>query len=374
MLWYICISIVLIGCAYTVATAWFIRRLSGRTAARVREPRAVTVLKPLHGTEPYLEENLRTFDAQDYAGEVQVICGVGEATDAAAGLVRSLEGRTRHRFELAENAPEIGLNRKICNIANMMKLARHDVLVLSDSDMRVGPDYLSHVVAPFEDPAVGLVTCFYRGRPATRRFWPRLHATAIDHHFLPNAVFGTSLGLATPCFGSTIALSSGMLAKIGGFGAFRDLLADDYEIGRAVARAGGKTVIPPIVLEHVCSEATFGEVLAHELRWARTIRLIDPLGYAGSFVTHPFALSLLVMLIYGISPATLLLTGLALASRSLVPLEMRRAFRAEGSSIALGPIRDVLSFAVFILSFLPISLRWRGQRFMVRRDGTMASN
>jgi len=333
----------------------------------------MTVLKPLYGAETQLAANLLSFDAQDYAGDVQILCGVREDTDPAVSVVRGLMGQTRHPFELATGARDLGSNRKISNIVNMMQLSRHDVLVLSDSDMRVGPDYLSHVAAPFEDPTTGLVTCLYRGLPVGG-FWSRLHASSIDHHFLPNALVGLALGLAEPCFGSTIALRSEALRKIGGFEAFADKLADDYEIGRAVRHLGLKAVIPPIVLAHTCSEKTFREVAAHELRWARTIRLVDPLGYAGSIVTHPWPLALMGGILANFSAISLVIMLLALACRSLVPIEMRRGFKAEGASIMLGPLRDLLSFAIFLASFLPLKVSWRGQSYRVRADGTMVSN
>jgi ceramide glucosyltransferase len=252
----------------------------------------------------------------------------------------------------------------------MMNLRRHNLIVLSDSDMRVGPAYLAHVVAPFDDPAVGLVTCFYRGLP-TGGFWSRLHATSIDHHFLPNAVVGTALGLAEPCFGSTIAVNWQMLQRIGGFEAFRDKLADDYEMGRAVRAAGARAVIPPILLAHTCSETSFAEVFAHELRWAKTIKLIDPAGYCGSIVTHPFPMAVIAATLGGLSATSLAIIALTLACRSLVPIEMKRGFTAEGSSVALGPLRDLLSFAVFLASLLPFAVNWRGGRYTLRPDGTM---
>lgn len=374
VLWLICSVIAIIGSAYAVIAAVLIHRQARRASLPpIPAPPSVTILKPLYGAEPQLVSNVLSFDAQDYAGPVQIICGVRDPADPAANAVRTLSGRTRHPFELAADAPDAGSNRKISNVLNMMRLCRHDILVLSDSDMRVEPDYLDQTIAPFADPAVGLVTCLYRGLPVAG-FWSRLHAASIDHHFLPNVLIGLAIGLAEPCFGSTIALRRETLQKIGGFEAFANKLADDYEIGRAVRKTGARAVIPPLVLAHTCGEQTLREVVSHELRWAKTIRLVDPIGYTGSIVTHPLPFALWGVLLNHSAPISWGLLALTLACRSLVPIEMKRGYNAEGASVALGPLRDLLSFAIFVASFLPLKVTWRGHSYRVDQDGTMTSN
>lgn len=372
-LWLFCSVLALIGCVYAVFSAVLIGRFARRVAPDCRQSTAVTILKPLYGAEPQLAANLLSFDDQDYPGGVQIICGVREAADPAAGTVRGLSGQTVHPFELATNAPDAGSNRKISNIINMMVLCRNDIVVLSDSDMRVGRHYLSQILQPFDDPSVGLVTCLYRGLPVAG-FWSRVHAAAIDHHFFPNILAGLSLGLAEPCFGSTIALRRETLRKIGGFEAFADKLADDYEIGRAVRLAGYKAVIPPVVIVHTCGENSFRDVFFHELRWAKTIRLVDPVGHAGSVVTHALPIALINATFDSFGAISLGIIALALACRALIPIEMKRGFKAEGASIVLGPLRDLLSFTVFVASFLPLKVQWRGHSYRLRRDGSMVAN
>lgn len=374
LLWLICSAIAIIGSAYAAIAAVLIHR-QARLAPLPAHPAppSVTILKPLYGAEPQLAANLLSFDAQDYAGPVEIICGVRDPSDPAAEAVKNLSGKTRHVFQLAKDAPDAGPNRKISNILNMMRLSRNGMIALSDSDMRVTPDYLAQITAPFADPNVGLVTCLYRGLPVSG-FWSRLHAASIDHHFLPNVLIGLALGMAEPCFGSTIALRRETLQKIGGFEAFADKLADDYEIGRAVRQTGAKAVIPPIVLEHTCGEETFSEVVSHELRWAKTIRLVDPIGYAGSIVTHPLPFAVSGVLLDNFTPFSLGVLAFTLACRSLVPIEMKRGYNAKGASVALGPLRDLLSFAIFVASFLPFNVTWRGHSYRVRQDGTMTSD
>lgn len=369
-LWLFCSGVAVIGCVYAVFASRLIRSQARRVAAGRQHTEAVTLLKPLYGAEPQLAANLLSFDRQDYTGPVQIICGTRLASDPAVGVVEGLANRTQNTFELATQAPDVGSNRKMSNVINIMKFCRHDIIVLSDSDMRVGETYITEVVAPFADPAVGLVTCLYRGLPVAG-FWSRLHAASIDHHFLPNVLAGLKLGRAEPCFGSTIALRRETLRDIGGFEAFADKLADDYEIGRAVRALGQNVVIPPIVLLHTCAETSLRDVVLHELRWARTVRLVDPAGYAGSLVTHPLPMAIIAGIFDNFGPVSLGLLAATLACRSLVPIEMKRGLGAEGSSIAIGPLRDILSFAIFLASFLPLKVDWRGHSYRLRPDGTM---
>jgi hopanoid biosynthesis associated glycosyl transferase protein HpnI len=183
-------------------------------------------------------------------------------------------------LELIIDATLHGANRKVSNLINMTPPIRHDIVILADSDIRVAPDYLARVIAALQQPGVGAVTCLYHG-VAVSGPWSRLGALFINAHFLPSVVLGLASGLAQPCFGSTIALKRSTLDAIGGFAAFADRLDDDYAIGAAVRERGNVVAIPPFTVAHLCNEASLTELWRHELRWARTIRNIAPLGHAG---------------------------------------------------------------------------------------------
>jgi ceramide glucosyltransferase len=226
------------------------------------------------------------------------------------------------------------------------------------------------IAATLGQPGVGLVTCLYCGAVA-RGIWSRFSAAAIDYHFLPNVLIGLKLGLATPCFGSTIAVTKTTLTKIGGLQSIADQLADDYAMGMAVRRAGLKVAIPPFIVAHTCAERSLHELLLHEIRWARTIRAVDPLGYAGLAITHAVPLALLGVLLGGLTPAAFIL-ALALACRFALQAELRRLFNLHNGIFWFGPIRDVLSFVVFVASFLGRRVEWRGQRYGVKADHTLA--
>ncbi|ASG23769.1 bacteriohopanetetrol glucosamine biosynthesis glycosyltransferase HpnI [Nitrospirillum viridazoti] len=377
-----------VGTLYTLAAADIARRFfatrgdgrgdgKGEGGERPGGPApAVTVLRPLHGAEPGLAARLRALTIQEYAGPVQVVCGVQAHDDPAIAIVKDLIAELEAagspvRLDLVVDTTRHGANAKISNVINLMAVARHEVLVLADSDIAVGSDYLARVVGALSRPGVGLVTCLYRGDPVDAgSFWQDQAARAVDHHFLPNVLVGLRLGLAKPCFGSTIALTDETLERIGGFAAFRDILADDHAMGMAVRAMGLAVAVPPFVVGHLAPESSLGAVLAHELRWARTIRGLDPGGYAGSIVTHPVPLALIGAIFAGWHAWSLLLLGLAVAARLVLQVTIdARITRSRPRWPGL--IRDVLSFLVFVASFGIRRVSWRGQRFSVKSDGTM---
>lgn len=371
-LWLICTSFAVIGSAYWALAAAQLRRFFAKPAAEPASIAAsVTLLKPLCGAEPGLEANLKSFCDQDYSGPLQILLAVQDAADPAVAIAERVKAAHPNRdIRIVADSRLHGANRKISNVMNAADYARGDIVVLSDSDMRVSPDYLRRITAALAGQDVGVVTCLYRGLPVAG-LWSRLAAAEIDYRFLPSILVGLRLKLATPCFGSTIALKAETLAQIGGFGAFADQLADDYAIGAAVRGLGLKAAIPAFVIDHVCPEASLRELLRRELRWARTIRLIDPIGHLGSIVTHPLPFALAAAAVPGFAGTSLWVLGLTLACGLLVPLQFARSFAGGRVPIWLAPVRDLLSFAVFVASFLPRPVSWRGRRYKIERDGTL---
>ena len=336
---------------------------------------AVSVLKPLYGDEPGLARNLRSFCEQAYPGPVEVLFGVASAADPAAAVARALIAEMPERdLRLVVDDRRWGTNGKVSNLVNLAERACHPVVVLADSDMRVAPDYLVRVVAALERPGVGAVTCLYRGL-AISNVWSRLAVLWIDNHFLPSVAVGTALGLAKPCFGSTIALRRETLDRIGGFLAVKDRLADDYAIGEAVRALGLAVALPPgLVLGHTCATTSARGLLRQELRWARTIRSLDPIGFGGSLVTHPIPLATLAALASGFSAPAMAILGLAVASRLLLAVFVGRALGSGTKGLILGPVRDYAAFLVFLVSFWPGSIDWRGHRFGLAADGSMTGS
>jgi len=261
-----------------------------------------------------------------------------------------------------------GRNRKMSNLINALKHARHETLVMIDSDIEVGRDYLAHVVDELQEPGVGAVTCLYTGI-AGRGLWARLTAKSTNVHFLPGVIVGLKAKLAEPCFGSTIALTRATLERIGGLQIFADQLWDDYAIGQAIRAAGLRVKVSSLTVGHVCPESTGRDYFTYQLRNARTIGGIDPIGYLGAVITYPFGLAVLAVLLGAGQPAVVL-AGLALTSRAVLGGCVMRRFGVRAHYWLL-PLHDLAAFAVYLLSFFGGSVMWRGHRYQVRSDGTL---
>jgi len=333
---------------------------------------AVTLLKPLYLAEPGLEQNLRSFFLQNYAAPLQIVFGVRNYADPALLIVEKLKRSFPDAdIEVVVEAKLSGTNPKISNLINMQSRAKHDVLVMSDSDIRVRPDYVRQLMAAMNEPGVGAVTCLYTGRPVGS-VWSTLAAMGIDYQFRPNAIVGIAAGLAKPCFGSTIALRRQTLEEIGGFEAFSDVLADDYELGRAVRSKGYRLAVSGWTVEHICSQESAQDLFEQEVRWAKTISMLDRPGYLGSLVTFPFSLSILAMLFLGVTWTGLAVVAATFFARLLLALRSRHSLRSYAGPLWLLPLRDVLSFGVFVASFFGKSVRWRGTRYLTSPDGALA--
>lgn len=376
----VCLILATVGVLYTCAAVFTVRRYVAKNkylaAAKSRSP--VTILKPLRGVHPGLRDDLLSFVNQQHDAGVQIIIGLHDPGDPALAVVAAI------RDESADGLPHMqvvidgsrhGSNNKVSNLINMLPHARHPVIVLADSDIRLEAGDIAAVAAELDAPGTGLVTCLYLGDPRAGLL-SQLSAMAVDHHFLPSVTVGLALGLAQPTFGALIALRRDTLAATGGFEALADTLADDYALGAAVRRLGLAGEVSTRIVRHAATEDNLAALLRHELRWARTIRTVDPAGFAGSIVTHPVPFAALALLAAG--PGVLTVTALvaALASRAMLQVQGPSAsFRVSRlRRIVLGPVRDMLSFGVFVASFFVSTVEWSGARLDIRKDGTMAEN
>ena len=371
VLWLIFTLAAIAACAYALFGAVLLRQFGQKGPIVASFSPALTLLKPLYGAEPGLEDNLISFCNQEYSAPVQFVVGIENNADPAGAVVDRLKELFPGRdIELVIDSRQHGANPKISNLINMSRRVSHEVVVVSDSDIRVEPLYLRSVVSALGAPNVGAVTCLYYGFSLSG-LWSRLSAAAINEHFLPSALVGLRLGIARPCTGATIAIRTDTLRMIGGFEAFADQLADDYAIGEAVRQFGFKVAVAPILVGHGCAETSVGELVLHELRWARTLRLLAPWGYAGLLLTHATPLALIAAVFGGFSVSSWAIVALALACRLSIPIQLR-ALSCGGDALPwLSPIRDLLSFAIFLASFLPSQISWRGSRYVLRSDGTL---
>jgi len=368
-------GLALLGAGYALAAALFAGRfMRGRNTPVSTYP-AVTILKPLHLGEPGLSENLESFFAQDYPGNVQIVFGVHDSGDPAIAVVEALQARYPHRDTvIVTDGARHGSNAKVSNLINMLPSARHGILVLSDSDIMVTPRWLRHVTDALAQPGVGLVTCLYTGEvvQGQDRIWSTLSAMGTSYDFLPNVILGASLGLAEPCMGSTIALSRAMLDEIGGFMAFADYLADDYEIGRAVRARGHMLAIPAMGVGHAATESSARELFRHELRWTRTIRTVNPVGHIGTIITFGFPMALISAVLLHFSWFGIAVLCMTLAARLFLKRRIDGIFGTYAGPSWLLPARDLLSFAVFVTSLFGETVHWRGTRFSVEPSGALS--
>jgi ceramide glucosyltransferase len=319
----------------------------------------VTVLKPLRGAEPRLYDNLATLCRQQHPA-FQIVFGVHNADDPALAVVRRLQSDFPDcDIALAISPEQHGSNGKVSNLINMLPLARYDKLVLADSDIAVPPGYLTHVTAPLADPAVGVVTCLYRGH-ALSGFWPALGAQFINDWFAPSVRVAHAGGSSSFAFGATIALRRDALAAIGGFETLANRLADDYWLGELTRRIGLRTVLSDVMVGTDVAEGTLAELWTHELRWLRTIRSLNPAGFAFTFITFTWPLLLLGLLLAP-QPAALAIACIGLLARSAL------AGRGGGAGAMLrAPLRDLLLLAEWAAALFGTHVRWHGQRMAVK--------
>jgi ceramide glucosyltransferase len=354
--------------AYLVGTVIATIRFARRRVALPSEQPPISVLKPLHGAEPGLYENLLSFIDQDYP-TTQIVFGVRSSDDGALPIARQVIADRPGRDIALVIDPRVSCrNLKVANLVNMLPSTRHDILVFSDADTRVSRDYLASVTAPLSDPATGLVTCLYRGLP-TGGLWSRLGALHINFDFLPSALVAEALGTGGGCFGATITLRRAVLERIGGLAVVHDELADDHRIGTAVREAGLATALSSYMVETLVSEKSFKSLWQHELRWGRTVRLMAPAGFAGSIATHTVTIALLATVVCGFSLTSLgflaMSCGLRWASAAAIALVLRLPM----TGLWMLPLRGLLSFAVFIGSFCGRNVLWSGQLFRVEPSG-----
>ncbi|HTJ62340.1 MAG TPA: bacteriohopanetetrol glucosamine biosynthesis glycosyltransferase HpnI [Alphaproteobacteria bacterium] len=363
------------GSAYQLLAAYAVRRFVTKPAQIpiVRPP--VTLLKPLCGDESGLYQNLRTFCELQYPG-FQIVFGVRDPDDPAISVVERLQADLpKVDIALVVDPAIHGTNYKVSNLINMMAAAKHDVLVLSDSDMHVDPHYLDAVVGTLQEPGVGVATCLYTGAP-TKGFWSALGGAGINYWFLPSATVSKLLGGTTGCYGATIALRRETLETVGGFQALKNQLADDYALGAAVEKTGKRIAVVPHLPSTTSDEPTFGTLYRHELRWARTIRNTAPLGFAGSAITYPVPLALIGAILGSVAglPDAMLLSVVALAvlCRSAMIALVARMLKLPAPAWWLFLPRDVLSLVILIMAFLGRSVSWRNSAFRVDSVGALS--
>ena len=346
------------------------------TLAAERRP-AITSLKPLKGCDATTVESLQSWFNQNYAGQVQILFGVADASDPVCKIVRELIEKNPGRdAQLVVCAESLGANGKVSTLVQLERLAKHELILVSDADVRVPADFLANIVAPLRDSRTGLVNCFYRlANPATTAM--RCEAVAINADFWSQVLQSTHLKPPDFALGAAMLTRRKLLEEIGGFAALANCLADDYQLGHRIAQRGHRIALCPVVVECWDAPMNWCDVWKHQLRWARTIRVCRPMPYFFSILSNATLWPLLWLVAALVLSKTFYLPLLAVAClliRIALAQNLQRRFMQSRQNLAspwLVPVKDLLQAAVWLGAFLGNTVEWRGQRMKLRRDGTL---
>jgi ceramide glucosyltransferase len=350
---------------YAVA-AWLLPARVAKVRRGFTLPPRVSVLKPLYGFEARLEANLISL-ARSATSNVEVLCGVRDPNDAALAVVDRVKAAfPQCRIEVVVDPRVHGHNLKVSNLINLYERATGDVFIIADSDILVADDYVARVTAPLADPAIGLVTCMYRGR-ASDAFISRLGSLFIDTWFIPSVRVASHLGERSFGFGATLAVRRETLEAVGGFASIKDQLADDYWLGELIHRLGQPTVLSRVVVETDIAEASFAALWSREIRWMRTIRSLNPLGFSATFLTHTFPM-LFIAILLDHSDTTLAIAAIGLCAR----IGLQR--RAAESALWLMPLRDTLSLIEWAFALTGRTVTWRDSTLPLEADPSAISS
>ncbi len=361
------------GCGYYILCLWSARtfvRDRRRCAARSEAWHPpISILKPLRGTDPEIYESFRSHCMQDYP-EYELIFGVSDPEDPALELVERLQAEFPQRSIRLMVCPKVlGTNMKVSNLVQMLPLARYDYIVVNDSDIRVDPDYLRRIAHDFADPQVGMVTCLYRGI-AGHTLGSRLEATGISTDFSAGVLAARQVEGIRFALGSTLAFPRKALEAIGGFETLVDYLADDFELGARIARAGFEVRLSDVVVDHHLPDYSLRGFLQHQLRWARSTRDSRRWGYTGVVLTFGLPWALLgVVLSAGAGWAWAVLT-IAAVLRCAMAWVVGVTILHDSDVprlLPLLPLRDVVAMLVWMASFAGHTVAWRGDEFILEK-------
>lgn len=358
---------------------------------------AVTLLKPLKGRDATTADSLLSWFNQKYAGPVQILFGVADTNDPVCGIVREfIERNPGHDIQLVICSESFGTNGKMATLSQLERSAKYELILVSDADVRVPPDFLAQEVALLRDDKTALVNCFYRlANPVTAAM--RWEAVAVNADFWSQVLQAASLKPLDFALGAAILIRRKALAEIGGFKSLAHCLADDYQLGHRIAEKGHRLALCPIVVECWDSPMSWRDVWHHQLRWARTIRVCQPLPYFFSILANAtfWPLLWLFSTLPGLSvksgqitdygffqtsgigigiPCGMFVAIALILIRVCLAQNLQRRFTPERKLVSpfwLVPVKDLLQVALWLGAFLGNTVEWRGQRMKLRGDGTL---
>jgi len=368
----------LCGLGYSVLALWSARDFAHRARGHAGSL-PVSILKPVKGVDARMYAGFVSHCTQQYPGEFEILFGVSDPADPAVAMIHRLQAEfPQHDIRLIQCSQRLGTSGKVSNLAQMIPHARHSHFLVNDSDILVGPHYLAHIMAEF-GPNVGMVTAPYIGRssdrPAERTVWSKLESLGIATDFFPGVLTarkiesGIHFGL-----GSTLAFSQPALTAIGGLEPLLEYLADDYELGVRIARAGYQVVLANEVVETAVPKYTLRGFWDHQMRWMRSTRDSRKAGYAGLVCTYALPWALLTCVASGFALWSFTLLSLVAVARVAVALSVGVGVLRDGQVLRdlwLLPVRDFTSLLQWAWSYANNIVVWRGERFRLK-DGRIS--
>jgi ceramide glucosyltransferase len=360
---------------YALISLCCARSFFNRTREQAGHTPPVTIIKPVKGMEAESYKNFASFCRQEYP-RFQIIFAAASSSDPVIPVIERLAADfPAVDMELVVDGRIHGPNYKVCNLINAFPKAKHDIIIICDSDIRVEKGYLGEVCAPFSDPAVGLVTSLYRSSVVPGAA-TAIEAMGFTAEMVPNVMVALRLEGLSFALGASMAVRRKALEDIGGFPALVDYLADDYQLGNKVHRAGWRLALSDYFVESMMHREELATVLSRQLRWARTMRASRPGGYFVSGLTQPFPAALLALIVSGFSIAGVAAAILLYGVRSMTALTFSRRYLRDGifpSRLWLLPVRDMFAFATWLLAFAGNRVRWRGHLFRLLPGGRIVA-
>ena len=360
--------------AYSLVTLYSVRSFFSRRTKSEKISPPLSIVKPIKGLDAGSRRNLESFCLQDYP-EFQIVFALQSQDDPSLPVIRQLiVDYPDLDMKVVIDGTVHGSNAKVGNLINAYQHLKHDIIVVSDSDIRVAPDYLSNITAHFSDPKAGLVTSVYRAANVDT-LSAAIEATGYCSEMIPNVIVAERLEGLSFALGASMAVRRDALQGVGGFGALADYLADDYQLGNMIHRAGWKVALSGDFVDIYMQRESLSDVLSRQLRWSRTMRVSRPRGYLASGITHPIPALALSVAFAGLTFPALSAAALLYMLRSSVLTFLSRSYAKDGlfpRYLWLLPFRDLLSTATWALAFAGNRVRWRGELYTVGSDGKMA--
>ncbi|MEB3161497.1 MAG: bacteriohopanetetrol glucosamine biosynthesis glycosyltransferase HpnI [Synechocystis sp.] len=369
---WLCLLPILGGSIYTLLTIFTTPKFLSRTIPKHDFSPAVSVFKPVRGLEKNLDRNLRSIAQQDYP-DYQIIYSVQDPNDAALPILRAIEAEFGpERITVVIDMVQTGANGKINNILGALPKAKHDILVISDSDTCLRPDYLKTLVSPLADPQVGCVCTPFKLTEA-QSWYEALELLTINADFMPSVIFAEVTGASKACLGPSLAIRRSTLDKVGGLASLADYLVEDYELGRRVWTSGLQMVLLPYVIDAVVDLDGWGSWWRHQVYWDQNTFLARPAPFVATVLIRAVPFAVLLTVLQQGSSLSWGILGITIAIRYLSAAIVARQLHDPDSLhyLALLPARDCFGLIFWALSFSQRTVTWRGVDYRLTERGKM---